>query len=131
MLGLVPRPAWIAPQAAIGDRGRSLKEMKTIDPVYLPLGPSQILYSRQPDLSEELLVPVCHVRCSAPSEGRFLLLAQHLLELSKTRELHLVDSNTNLSRQVTWTASIPVDEVEAEGFPFYSYFASFVEGDKK
>ena len=26
MLGLVPRPAWIAPRAAIGDRGRSTKK---------------------------------------------------------------------------------------------------------
>jgi hypothetical protein len=25
MLGLVPRPAWIAPRVAIGDRGRSQK----------------------------------------------------------------------------------------------------------
>jgi hypothetical protein len=29
MLGLVPRPAWIAPRLAIGDRGRSQKYMNT------------------------------------------------------------------------------------------------------
>jgi hypothetical protein len=34
MLGLVPRPAWIAPRVAIGDRGRSQK-------IFFPVGHSK------------------------------------------------------------------------------------------
>jgi hypothetical protein len=34
MLGLVPRPAWIAPRAAIGDRGRSEKKYQPYGHTY-------------------------------------------------------------------------------------------------